>query len=332
MQNFWSLCLVWMFLVFSGLNGTALAKSNPTLQDVRVSGPGSGAHMEIIADSPLTYTYYRMPDLLKVVIDLALVDPGQVSPVISSSGLISKITVEKKEVTTFSLTRIVINLESDADFSVHPDAGDRSRLMISFRPRNSAAVTGNTEDSHPEQMHDKIQEYSAAAPVGAPDTATPVSVPAPVPAPTPVSQPLAAAIPGSAVEKGSAAPAPEPLKTILADKRMLQPVVPQPNPSRTINGIRINNNSLEIVANSRLDDYKAFTLINPARLVIDVPMSKTPLAAKEIPLRRFGLSKARVGNYPDKVRMVFDADGSNFPSYRIDRNDKGLAIVFPAKK
>lgn len=330
MQNFRFLCLVWLFLMPIGLNGTALAKPNPTLQDVRISGPGTGAHVEIVADSPLTYTYYRMPDLLKLVIDLALVEPGPVRPVIPSSGLITKITVEKKEVTTFSLTRIIINLESDADFSVHPDAGDRSRLMVSFRPRNRGAVTGKSEPIRTGEMPGKIEEESA----GVSAIAVPVPIPVPAvdsaPAPTPASQPLGA----STSTGGKVLPsvAPEPLKPRPATKQSLQPVVPQPNPSRTINGIRINKNALEIAANARLDDYKAFTLINPARLVIEVPMSKTPLAAKEIPLGRFGLSKARIGNYPDKVRIVFDADGSNFPPYRIDRNNKGLAIVFTAKK
>ncbi|WP_243373321.1 AMIN domain-containing protein [Geotalea sp. SG265] len=327
MQYFRTLCLVSMFLVSFGCGNTCLAAANPVLSEVRISVPGSNAqHVEIIADSPLTYTYYRMPDLLKVVIDLALTDPGQIDPVITGSGLISKISVERKEAAnTFSLTRIVIDLVTDADYAVHADAGSRSRLLVTLKPKKaSAAVTGIREDGEkpPASLPEAAEKPAAAL------TTAPVAVSAPAP----IAQPAAAAIPVSASGTAVVLSPPAQPASPVSSRPILVPVVPRPDPSRTINGIRISRNALEITANSRLDDYKAFTLIDPPRLVIDVPMSKAPLAAREIPLKRFGLSKARIGNYPDKVRVVFDADGDTFPAYRIDRNGKGLSIVFPEKK
>lgn len=329
MQNCKNFCLVSLSLVLFGLAGTSFAGADPTLKEIRVSGPGSHTqHVEIVADSPLTYTYYKMPDLLKVVIDLALVNPGQVPPVVAGSGLISRINVEKKDVSTFSLTRVLIDLATDAEFSVHSDAGDRSRLLVTLKRKEDAPATGSKGDLSGEAMEGSPSDNTAPEKIPA-EAAPATTPPPPLPANLSPAVPLLpAALPAPAPTQEKTAPLTTPRP---APKPALMPVVPSPNPARAISGIRVTGNLVEITANTRLDDYRAFTLTDPARLVIDIPMTKTALAAKEIPLKRFGLSKARVGNYPDKVRMVFDADDTNFPPYRINRNANGLAIIFPGK-
>lgn len=318
--------MVFLFLFCTTVPRVQAETNMVTLKQVRLVETGLEVH--IAADKPLTYTYYRMPELLKVVLDLALVEPGQVPPVITGSGLISKITVEKKDITTFSLTRVLITLDADADFAVLPDAADRSKLIISFRPRKQA--TAAVTLSHPKPAASTVT--SIAAPVS---SAVPVIFPAATPAGTPGSPAVSAAPDRIPVQK-PALPVksvqdskPVSVSLLSASKPALQPVAPHSNGLRGINSIKIINNTLAIRATSPIEDYRAFTLKNPGRLVIDIPLTKGPMAVKEFPLHSLGIAKARLGNYPDKIRVVFDTRGDQFPPYRIDSSANGLNIVLP---
>lgn len=354
MQNLKILTVILtMFLTVPGFSTVASAEpAQPVLQKIQVTGTGNDTRIEIVADKPLTYTYYKMPDLLKVVIDLALVDPGSVVPVTVNSELISKITVEKKANSNFSLTRVVINLKNDAEFSVLTDPADKGKLRVSFGKTSPAT---NKEISQKSGVDKAGKEGDAATIEKTPLSSVAITTPAAAiiataPAAKAVLHRPVAAVPAltgkeqqselenaasgkSAVavaEKHTAA-LQRAESTVFRSKPVLLPVVPQKIPSGPISAVKVNRDNLVIVTGG-VADYNAFTLTNPGRLVIDVPLAKCSILAKEMPVKRFGIAKARVGTYPDKVRLVFDAAGKTFPAYKIEKTGKGLKVTFPALK
>lgn len=358
MQNLKILTVILtMFLTVPAFSTFAPAEpAQPVLKKIQVTGTGNDTRIDIVADKPLTYTYYKMPDLLKVVIDLALVDPGQVAPVTVNSELISKITVEKKANSNFSLTRVVINLAKDAEFAVLTDPADKSKIRVSFGKtppstsketarktgEDKAETAGNTAaDEKASRSSVAIITPPAAMVATAPAAEAVLHQPAAaVPAPTggkqeserenAASDKSAVIIAETHIEQAAVLQRAE--SSVIRPKPVLQPVVPQKILSGSISAIKVNRDSLEIVAGCKIDVYKAFTLTNPGRLVIDVPLAKCSISAKDMPVKRFGVAKARVGAYPDKIRLVFDAEGKPFPPYKIEKTGKGLKVTFPALK
>jgi len=69
-------------------------------------------------------------------------------------------------------------------------------------------------------------------------------------------------------------------------------------------------------------------LSNPQRLVVDLYNVKNTLAAKSLPINSFGVENARLGAYPDKVRIVFDSQKKVFPRYTLEKTDNGLLVRF----
>lgn len=311
MQNLKILTVILtMIIAVPGFSILAAAEqTQPVLQKIQVTGTGNNARIEIAADKPLTYTYYKMPGLLKVIIDLALVDPGSVVPVTVNSDLISKITVEKKIISDFSLTRVVINLEKDAECVVVTDPADKKKLQVSF---GKILLSAGKEIDNKSGGNEAKTGEDAATVEKLPRTSIAITTP-------PTATPAADEVLHQRAASETISPKP-----------VLQPVVPHEIPPGSISAVTVNRGNILIVTGARITNYKAFALTNPSRLVIDVPHAKCSILAKDMPVKRFGVTKARVGAYPDKVRLVFDAEGKQFPQYKIANTDKGLVIKFPS--
>ena len=113
----------------------------PLLQETavrRLSRPltvsSDASQIEILADKPLSYTYYKTIEPPKVVIDIAQTDPGSVTKMIEvNAGNIKRIEVAKHEFTGGFLSRIeVIPTKEVGDFSVTTDSVDKGKLLITF--------------------------------------------------------------------------------------------------------------------------------------------------------------------------------------------------------
>lgn len=100
--------------------------------------------------------------------------------------------------------------------------------------------------------------------------------------------------------------------------------------------IASTENGINIETTGPVNDYKTFRLNKPERVVIDVVHAKIGLTEKLIQLNTAGVSTARVGAYPDKVRIVFDASNNNLSDALITKTASGLHVsfqqmTFPAK-
>jgi type IV pilus assembly protein PilQ len=81
-----------------------------------------------------------------------------------------------------------------------------------------------------------------------------------------------------------------------------------------------------ILADGKLGNYDSFKLDSPPRLVIDIWDVNTRSLKKKIKLPNPYIKEIRVGQYNDKLRLVFDGSKSQWPPYQIDRSEDQLVL------
>ncbi len=81
-----------------------------------------------------------------------------------------------------------------------------------------------------------------------------------------------------------------------------------------------------ILADGKLGNYDSFKLDSPPRLVIDIWDVNSKSLKKRIKLPNPYIKEIRVGQYNDKLRLVFDGSRSQWPSYQIDRSEDQLVL------
>jgi flagellar motor protein MotB len=82
-----------------------------------------------------------------------------------------------------------------------------------------------------------------------------------------------------------------------------------------------------IGSNGKIDDYKYFTLNDPPRLVVDVYM-RNPAFDRRVLAVSNGFEKIRIGSYDNKVRVVFDADGSTLPEHNVEGHESDITVTW----
>jgi type IV pilus assembly protein PilQ len=274
---------------------TAENSGAAVIQAIKVSGDAS--LVEVFTNKPLSYTYYKTDEPPKAVIDLAQTDPGAVKKTVEvNSGNIKRIEVAKHEFTGGFLSRIEVILEKGEDFSVSTDSVDKGKLLIKF------AIPPIEE----KQISEAKEETKSAPAVTAPAIEGEVKpIVTQQQAIKPEEKP-APAVEAAAVEsKTSPAVGPKVLRAVTAG----------------IEGIEIN-------VTGGVDSFNAFKLTKPDRVVLDLPGVKSGLVAKSTAINKFGVGQARLGIYPDKVRIVFDAAKGSLPPYQVIKSMDVLKVLF----
>jgi phosphate-selective porin len=85
---------------------------------------------------------------------------------------------------------------------------------------------------------------------------------------------------------------------------------------------------IKLIASDSFFSYSAFTLRDPARLVIDMELSDCYLP-KVYSLNHPYYSQLRWGIHEEKLRIVLDANKEEIPSYKIVKKDNILEIILP---
>ena len=106
----------------------------PVIKGIRVFTLGDSFGVEISADKDLEYHCTKMPQLLKVVIDLPRTEPGRPDIVYKyKSALISDVRLEKKTINGGLVSRVSINLLEDADLTVRNEPSDGTKVTVLLR-------------------------------------------------------------------------------------------------------------------------------------------------------------------------------------------------------
>lgn len=101
--------------------------------------------------------------------------------------------------------------------------------------------------------------------------------------------------------------------------------------NRTLTSITVSKNSIILALDGPISDFKTFRLNKPERYVVDLMNVKSGLIDRLIPLNASGVASARIGLYPDKIRVVLDAVNGSFPEASAVKTDAGITINLDIK-
>lgn len=98
----------------------------------------------------------------------------------------------------------------------------------------------------------------------------------------------------------------------------------------TLTSITVKDNTI-VFALDGVVDFKTLRLNNPERFVVDLMNAKSGLSTRLLPLNASGVASARIGLYPDKVRVVLDAVNGSFPEAYAVKSDSGVIVTLETK-
>jgi AMIN domain len=170
--------IVMVVLFFSVPAMSPAAGEAPIITGIRViKAADNGLGVELRADRDMVYTCYKMPQLLKVVIDFPGTAPGRPDTLYRvHSKMIDTIKVVQKSVNDVMVTRVTINLAEDADFRVEADSLNKKMVTVYFRKTALAASPFSTADAATETSKDKTIAESVAVPKNLPEPVIPDSL------------------------------------------------------------------------------------------------------------------------------------------------------------
>lgn len=282
------------------------------LQEIKVSE--DGAQVMISSSKPLTYTFYKTASPLKVILDLSQTEPGAVTaPIEPAAGNVKRIEVSRQGAGQNVLSRVEIALAHDSEFTVAVDPNNSGKLVVNFAKSPS-------------------EQTGPKAAAGIEDTQVKAGNPSPsAPAETGNGEKLVRN--GETEPKAGGKQSKTEEQEVKAEEKQAGPATKDEPYSRssqlvkTITAVKVVNDGVEVTVQGGVDTFNSFKLTKPARLVLDIPGVKNGLAAKNIEIKNFGVDKARVGIFPDKVRIVFDMTRPALPQYRIEKTDNGLKLL-----
>jgi type IV pilus assembly protein PilQ len=302
------------------INGAA------AIQEIKLASDAS--QVEVLTDKALSYTYYKTSDPPRVVIDLAQTEPGKVSRALEvNSGNIKRIDVTKHEFTGGFLSRIEIILTNEeCDFSVTTDSADKGKLLVNFTAPSAevkqvAEVKGESKPTTAAETDKTVASQQQEQPVKEPASITAATKTQDV---NKDAQPAPVVAPETVME--------EKQPSIAASKAVEPAVEPKPataeQQQKILRSVAAGDDGIEIGVSGGVDNFNAFKLTKPDRLVLDLPGVKSGIAAKTIAIDRFSVGQVRQGIYPDKIRIVMDAAKAPMPTYKVIKGTEGLKVVF----
>ncbi len=96
---------------------------------------------------------------------------------------------------------------------------------------------------------------------------------------------------------------------------------------RTLTAVSVKDDSIVLAIDGGAGEFKTFRLNKPERFVIDLFGVKCALAQRILSINSLGVSSARFGVYPGKVRIVFDTVNGSFPEATAVKTADGVKIV-----
>ena len=84
---------------------------------------------------------------------------------------------------------------------------------------------------------------------------------------------------------------------------------------------------VDIKGDGLIPDYKSFQLSRPTRLVVDLPQMGNASGKKNIDVGSRLLKDIRIGQHPDKVRLVFTIPEAKLPPYQLTREGQELKLT-----
>ena len=269
------------------------------IDSISVSGEGDDTELVIKLTSPATYTSYKTTAPLRLVVDLSQATQGSITtPLVINKGNFKTITVSRYDTDAGVLTRVDIELVKDAEAIISAAPDQKGELRITFPPlpvQADQSATGDTVSVTPEESTSKASAAKDAEPVKT-----------------------------SGEPTGTAA---------LSDVKETVNGTANSDviPYRSLTSVYVKNDSIVLAINGGAGDFKTFRLNKPERFIVDLFDVKSGLADRIVPVNAAGVASARLGLYPDKVRVVLDAVNGSFPEAVAEKSSEGVTIALNVK-
>jgi type IV pilus assembly protein PilQ len=95
-----------------------------------------------------------------------------------------------------------------------------------------------------------------------------------------------------------------------------------------LTAITASDEGIGITIDGGIDTYSSFNLSKPDRIVLDLPGVKSAISAKPMAINKFGVAQARLGSYPDYIRIVLDPAKDTLPPHQVTKSADGLKVIF----
>jgi type IV pilus assembly protein PilQ len=274
-----------------GSESAGVKAEGPTpkeLRSIRVAEEKGFLNVMLVGSEGPQYTAFKAMDPVRLVVELpnTVAADALLSPVVVDNDVISKIETTVLSSDAQPMTRVTFGLNRETSYDINTeDEGIRVRFQLAQPTVEAAAATQ-------------------------PEVATETKGETPSPG-------------GEAEEKTVTSPPPvAPPPTAEAEKETLAPatklIAIQPFTTEQLSEI-------SLVTDGKLPEYHAFPLTNPPRIVVDLMGIKSGLDRNAFPLNGSLASKARIGKYKDKVRVVIDLiPAKGLPYEVVPGNDRLL--------
>ncbi|MEI6208649.1 MAG: AMIN domain-containing protein [Desulfuromonadales bacterium] len=94
-----------------------------------------------------------------------------------------------------------------------------------------------------------------------------------------------------------------------------------------LTALTVNNNAIILAIEGGAVKFNSFHLDKPERFIIDIFDVKCLLKSRIIPINSAGITLARIGIYPNKIRIVLDAGNGNFSNATATRTAGGITVT-----
>jgi type IV pilus assembly protein PilQ len=288
LRNFAALALVVLLP-----HARSFAAEVKTINAVEVKSDAGVTRVVLRGAKDAIYTAFMREDPRRLILELPdLKFEGVKTPIDVKNGLVEDVTLSAfgDDKAGHKMARVSIALSKTAEYEVKPQ-GDE--IVVELKASADAASAEPTQPGPPDVSPEDEAAFAQAAAETAPKGSAPAkTAPAQPSVPTPKAKAAAKAQP--AATAGNSAK----VKALVA----------------TATGV-------EIEADGPIDNVDSFALANPDRVVVDLFGAKSTLASAKQSFDSGVVSQARVGQHPDKVRVVLDL-----------RSKTGKPTVVPTEK
>jgi len=271
------------------------------------SGP-KGTAVDIETELPVGYRYtvYDSFDPIRVVIDFPGMDTSALEPIQTfAKPPVKEVRISSFDLESGKLGRVEILLEQAENYEVDL-SGNTFQVTFAAAPsdRSMAANTGQPIESK------TVSGQAAPTPAAQTDVAEQEAQPGNGEKGQVTAEEVS---PGGPAESGTAT---GPVASRQTAEILERPII---NP-----GLVILN------ADGLIDSHQYFKLGSPPRLVVDLYGVKPGFQERVFSISQ-GMRRMRIGTYPDKTRVVFDADSDQLPGYQVTRAPAQVKVAWGEK-
>ncbi len=298
-----SLLFLFSFFLMSCATGTPATKAPPPgaaskavepsiIQNISFVGEDNYTKIQIEGSEPFEPPFYKLlSDPLRIAIDVPNIDLRQIKePLKINDGTVTEVLTTQLD----DKGRIEIGLAQMTNYNIFKE---KKNLIVEIEKVKKAAEVQADVDKGEKTAEEKTTEEKA---IKEKEAEIPVESKTVEPPPIPPAKPV---------------PPPETVRKV---KRIVNYVFDKKKDSVT----------LDIIADGKFGDYDAFKLDSPPRLVLDIWGVDTRYPKKSIPVETPLIKRVRIGQHPDKLRLVFETPGTPIPPYQINPINEKLVVSF----